>query len=420
MRIIYVLVGYLILPVVLIYFAMKAMRLPGYSRRWQERFGFYEDVAFTGGIWVHACSVGEVETSIPLIRELKHRYPNFPLLITTTTPTGSSRIIDEFGDTIQHVYLPFDFAFAVNAFLARFKPVLAIIVEKEIWPYLFLCCKCRDVPVVLVSAMLSKRSFDRYLNLQWLFKPVFQAISKVGAQNETVAMQLQQLGMHPNSISVTGNLKFHRTISRQQQQKALQIKQQLFGTRPIWIAASTHENEEALLLERLPELQAVIPNILLILAPRHPQRGKSIEQYCKSNAIPIISKSSGMVCPTNTSVFLLDSLGDLIDFFGTADIAFIGGSLVDMGCHNILEPAVWGIPVVFGPSVYNYEEISNDLIENNAAKQVDDADHCATMILELLLDDDLRQTIGLNGKEFVSLRQGQLNKTMEIIDSYLV
>ncbi|MEE9344084.1 MAG: 3-deoxy-D-manno-octulosonic acid transferase, partial [Methylococcales bacterium] len=348
MRKLYAFLGYLLLPLVLIDLALKAWRLPAYRQRWQERLGFYNKTVSSGVIWLHACSVGEVETSISLIRKLQERYPTIPCLVTTTTPTGSSRIIDEFGETIQHVYLPFDISFVVNVFLTRFQPRIAIIVEKEIWPNLFFQCDDRNIPLVLASALLSERSLHRYLHWQRLFKPVFQIISRIGAQADLDAKQFNQLGVAAERISVTGSLKFERTVSEQLKRQATQLRQQLFPTRSIWIAASTHDNEEILLLDRLQQLQTNNPYLLLIIAPRHPQRGISIVNYCNQQSISCVTRSSGLSCQSDTRVFLLDTLGELMLFYGVADLAFVGGSLVSVGCHNLLEPAAWGIPMLFG------------------------------------------------------------------------
>ena len=364
---------------------------------------------------MHACSVGEVESCIPLIHALKHSYPNYACLVTTTTPTGSSRVIDEFGDGIQHVYLPYDVGCVVNTFLNRFKPKIAIIVEKEIWPNLFLQCKKKGIPVVLVNAMLSNRSFRQYQNWHQIFKPVFSSIGGVGVQSSKGARQFECLGVYSDRISVTGNLKFQRKPTVDDCQQSRKLKQSLFGNRPIWIAASTHDNEEALILSRIQDLQSNIPDLLLIIAPRHPNRGSIIERYCQKTAISYITRSSGKACLNNEAVFLLDTLGELTDFYGLSDVAFVGGSLVDLGCHNLLEPAAWGVPVVFGSSIFNCEEIASHLVANNAAKSVNDVDDCIAKVKELFLDQTKRRLMTENAKNYIDKNQGQLAKTIEII-----
>jgi 3-deoxy-D-manno-octulosonic-acid transferase len=410
-------VSYLLLPVALIHLGLKSVRLPVYAKRWRERLGYYRDAATADVIWLHACSVGEVEASIALIRALQQRYPGNSLLVTTTTPTGSACVIREFGDAIQHVYLPFDAPCAVNAFFSQFKPRLAIIVEKEIWPNLFLRCQHQAIPLILVSAMLSERSFRRYLRCQRLFNPVFQAISKVGSQTGLVAKQFEQLGVEPDRIKVTGNLKFQRIVSAHMKQQALQLRAKLFGARPIWIAASTHDNEEVMLLDRLKLLQSKIPDLLLIIAPRHPHRGVSITGYCKQNSISCVSRSSGLLCQSKTSVYLLDTLGELMLFYGVSDLAFVGGSLVDVGCHNLLEPAAWGLPILFGQSVHNCEQVALELLANNAAIQVANADQCINSVQELLFNQNVGGEIGKNAKAYIDAHQSELGATMAMIDS---
>ena len=415
MRKLYAFLGYLLLPLVLIDLALKAWRLPAYRQRWQERLGFYNKTVSSGVIWLHACSVGEVETSISLIRKLQERYPTIPCLVTTTTPTGSSRIIDEFGETIQHVYLPFDISFVVNVFLTRFQPRIAIIVEKEIWPNLFFQCDDRNIPLVLASALLSERSFHRYLRWRNLFMPVFQTISGIGAQADIDTKHFNQLGVASERISVTGSLKFERTVSEQLKQRAVQLRQQLFPTRSIWIAASTHDNEENLLLDRLQQLQTNRPDLLLILAPRHPQRGISIVEYCNQQSISCVTRSSGLSCQSDTRVFLLDTLGELMLFYGVADVAFVGGSLVKVGCHNLLEPAAWGIPMVFGGSVHNCQEIATGLIASNAAVSVEDVDQCIDTVQALLSNQAKCTDMGDNAINYFNKHQGTLEKTIEMI-----
>ncbi len=416
MRTLYSLLWHLFLPVVLIHLTFKTRRLSAYATRWRERVGIYNVDIYPNVIWLHACSVGEVEASIPLIHALQKHHPALSFLVTTTTPTGSCRIIDEFGNTIQHVYLPYDIPFAVNSFLTRYKPQLAIIVEKEIWPNLFLQCRDRGIPLLLVNAMLSERSLQRYLRWQCLFKPVFQAISKVGSQSAAIASQFKQLGVAPDCIQVTGSLKFQRTVSEQLKHQATQLKQGQFGSRPIWIAASTHDNEEVLLLDRLYTLQSAIPDLLLILVPRHPQRGESIQRYCEKKSISYVTRSSGSACQPDASVFLLDTLGELMLFYGVAELAFVGGSLVNSGCHNLLEPAAWEIPIIFGNSVYNCEEIASALVANNAAKRVVDADQCIETVQELLSDRQYCRIMGNNAKNYIESHRSQFENTVAIVD----
>ncbi|MEE9424047.1 MAG: 3-deoxy-D-manno-octulosonic acid transferase, partial [Methylococcales bacterium] len=229
-----------------------------------------------------------------------------------------------------------------------------------------------------------------------------------------------QLGVASERISVTGSLKFERTVSEQLKQRAVQLRQQLFPTRSIWIAASTHENEENLLLDRLQQLQTNNPNLLLILAPRHPHRGISIVNYCNQQSISCVTRSSGLSCQSDTRVFLLDTLGELMLFYGVADVAFVGGSLVTVGCHNLLEPAAWGIPMLFGRSVHNCEEIATELVASNAAVSVVDADQCIDTVQALFSNQALCREMGANAINYFNKHQDTLEKTVGIIESMLV
>jgi len=268
--------------------------------------------------------------------------------------------------------------------------------------------------------LLSERSFHRYLRWQSLFMSVFQAISRIGAQADIDAKHFNQLGVASERISVTGSLKFERTVSEQLKQQAVQLRQQLFPTRNIWIAASTHDNEEILLLDRLQQLQTNNPDLLLILAPRHPQRGISIVNYCNQQSISCVTRSSGLTCQFDTRVFLLDTLGELMLFYGVADLAFVGGSLVAVGCHNLLEPAAWAIPMLFGSSVHNCEEIATELVASHAAVAVVDADQCIDTVQALLSNQAMCREMGDNAINYFNKHQGTLEKTVEIIESMLV
>ncbi len=241
----------------------------------------------------------------------------------------------------------------------------------------------------------------------------------VGSQTDLGARQFEQLGVAAEHISVTGSLKFERRISEEFKQQARQLRQQLFPSRSIWIAASTHDDEEILLLDRLQRLQKKIPDLLLILAPRHPQRGKSIEDYCSQQSIACVTRSSGLPCQSDTRVFLLDTLGELMLFYGVADLAFVGGSLVNVGCHNLLEPAAWGIPMLFGHSVHNCEEIAAELIANNAAVSVTDADQSIDTVQTILSNQAMCREMGDNALKYFNKNQGTLKKTVEMIKAVL-
>lgn len=371
------------------------------------------------GLWIHACSVGEVESVLPLIRSLQEQLDDHSLLVTTITPTGAARIKAEFGSSVQHAYLPLDSPLSVYAFLSRFKPKRAVIVEKEIWPVLFLACQHKKINLVLVNAMVSEHSFVRYCRWNCIFNPVFQAVSNVFAQSRKDASRFERLGVSSDHIHVAGNLKFQKQIPVDLQNQAKQLKQQLFGDRLIFIAGSTHDNEEALILQSLRQSILSFNDLVIILAPRHPQRCADITRVCQENGLSEVIRSSAQPMPCDQSVFILDTLGELFLFYAMADVAFVGGSLVDIGCHNLLEPAMLGVPVLFGPSIGNVENIAKDLVNQHAAIQIMDADQLNHELHRLLHDQRKRMELGNRAKEYVDSHHAASKKTVDTICSTL-
>ena len=410
MRFFYTLLFYLATPLVLARLFWRGRREPAYRQRWQERFACYGGAkAEPGAIWFHTVSVGEAEAAFPLIRALARRFPEYPLLVTTTTPTGSARVRAVLGEAVAHVYLPYDLPDGVARFLRHFRPRLAVIMETEIWPNLYHTCVTHDIPLAIVNARLSQRSAKGYAKLRGFMRDTLANVSLIAAQTQADAGRFLELGTRPETVTVAGNIKYDWELPPDYEQQAAALRDSLFGQRPVWIAASTHEGEEALVLQAFARLRAEHPGLLLALAPRHPPRFERVAQLCQAEGFSLARRSLGQSA-ANAEVFLLDTLGELRLFYAAADIAFVGGSLVPVGGHNVLEPALAGVPVVFGPHMFNFEEAGRRLLEAGGAAQVKDAEALGLRVGEWLQDVEVRRRIGGNGRRFVEAGRGALGR----------
>ncbi|HYQ72215.1 MAG TPA: lipid IV(A) 3-deoxy-D-manno-octulosonic acid transferase, partial [Gammaproteobacteria bacterium] len=370
MRILYSLLLYLLTPLVLLRLAWRGLRAPAYWRRWPERFGFIEPPLGERVIWIHAVSVGEVLAAVPLVRALLEKYPAYSLLVTTVTPTGSAQVAALFGSELAHVYAPYDLPGAVRRFFHRVRPQLAIIMETEIWPNLFHACETRQVPLLLVNARLSARSLAGYLRVKPLVTQTLARLTGMAAQGETDAARFEQLGAPRARITVSGNLKFEQRIPHSLRERAEALRRDWGADRPVWVAASTHQGEDELLLDVHNKLRKRYADCLLVLVPRHPERFQLVAQLCRQRGLETVLRSERRPCTADTAVFVGDSMGELLLFLAAADVAFVGGSLVPHGGHNLLEPAALGLPVVTGPHVFNFTEICKLLLQAGACEKV--------------------------------------------------
>ncbi len=399
--------------------AWRGRREPGYRQRWRERFAFYgnsdprQDV-----IWFHAVSVGESEAAFPLIRAMSKRFPEIPILVTTTTPTGSERVKSVLGDQVGHVYLPYDLPDAVSRFLDHFQPRLAVVMETEIWPNLFHACADRGIPLAIVNARLSQRSAKGYSRLGSLTRETLAGVSLITAQTQADADRFLGVGAKSEAVAVTGNIKYDFELPTDYFQQATALRETLFGKRPVWIAASTHEGEEAMVLRCFSMLRARYPELLLVLVPRHPPRFEKAAGLCLAEGLTLSRRSQG-VGAENAGVFLLDTLGELRLFYAASDIAFVGGSFVPVGGHNVLEPALAGLPVIFGPHMFNFEEAARKLIEAGGAVGVLDENGLTEQVGALLNDTKMRQQMGAKARLFVESGRGALAKVEEALADLL-
>lgn len=411
----YSLLMYLLVPLFIWRLIRRGFKSPDYWQRWGERFGYGGMAGLSRSVWVHAVSVGEVQAAVPLIEHLLAE-DNLPVVVTTMTPTGSSRVKALFGGRVRHVYVPYDLPDAVNRFLKRINPVKVIIMETEIWPNMITWCFKRKIPVVLANARLSERSARGYRRIPRLGKLALRRITCIAAQSHADAERFIEIGAEKSQLSVTGSIKLDIEMPPSLREQGAVVRRRLGVERAVWVAASTHAGEEEKVLDAYSVIRESIPDCLLVLVPRHPERADEVEKLCQHQGFHVLrrTRENGQEVPED--IYLIDTLGELTQFFAACDVAFIGGSLEPIGGHNMIEASALGIAVVFGPHLFNFQEISSQLLEENAARKVENSRHLARVVTQLLNDANLRHQLGENGKQFIESSRGALQKLIHIID----
>ncbi|MGH8042852.1 MAG: lipid IV(A) 3-deoxy-D-manno-octulosonic acid transferase [Rudaea sp.] len=418
-RFIYTSTMYLLTPVILYRLAVRGLRYPEYFSRWRERFGFFPAPGITGSIWIHAVSMGEVNAAMPLIDALMQRYADAPFVITTVTPTGSERVRRVYGKRVFNVYLPYDLPASIRRFLDRVRPRLAVVMETEIWPNLFFECQARDIPLVVANARLSEKSFRGYGPVRPLARNALASARYIAAQSATDAGRLRDLGAEPERLGIFGNLKYDMSVPAELVAQARELRTGWGARRLVWIAASTHEGEEDPVLAAHAAVLRRFPDALLLLVPRHPERFKPVVQACRSTGFATRTRSEDGAATSDTQCFVVDTLGELLRFYAAADVAFVGGSLVPIGGHNVLEPAALSVPVVVGPKTFNFVEITASLIDAGAALRIADADQLGATVIDLLADAPLRKRLGAAARMAFEREQGGVLRTVEIVNNVL-
>ncbi|MBF6617234.1 MAG: lipid IV(A) 3-deoxy-D-manno-octulosonic acid transferase [Candidimonas sp.] len=412
-RTLYTLLFHLGLPLVFLRLLWRARRAPAYAKRIGERFALGLPELKPGGIWVHAVSVGESIAAAPMIRELMARYPELPITITCMTPTGSERIQALFGDSVQHCYLPYDFPWAASRFLDRARPKLAVVMETELWPNHIHQCARRGIPVALANARLSERSARGYARFARLTAPMLAELSLIAVQTEAEAERFCRLGARPECVEVTGSIKFDLTIDPALPEAATTLRQQWSATeRPIWIAASTHAGEDEILLAAHRQLLINHPDALLILVPRHPERFAAVYELCRKQDFSTVRRSQNEPPEATTQVLLGDTMGELLFLYALADVAFVGGSLVPTGGHNLLEPAALGKPVLTGPHLFNFLDIAAQMRDAGALTEITDAAELVTRIQRLWRSSERAERARVAGYKVLQNNQGALTRLL--------
>ncbi len=415
MHIFYNLLTYVLLLPYIGYWLIRGITNRSYLERIGERLGLgYPRLEQC--IWIHAVSVGEVVAAVPLIRALGKRFPDQPLLVTTVTPTGAARVASLFGDEVHHTYIPFEAPHVIKRFFEATNPAIALVLETEIWPNLYRGCGVRDIPLVLVSARISPKSVRSYRRLLPLFRETLSHGIIIAAQSEADAERFLSLGAAPERTRVTGNIKFDVELPPDLADRGRNLRAELFGDRPVWIAASTHEGEEELVLAAQQALLKTFPELLLVLVPRHPQRFPAVRDMIEKRRMSVVSRTDGETCGPTTQVFLGDTMGELTLFYAASDVAFVAGSLVPIGGHNLLEPAALGVPLLSGPYVFNAQEIADMFIAKGACKLVSDSAELATAVEGLLSDAEAASSLGDAGRGILERNRGALARLMAMIE----
>jgi len=419
MRYLYSSIFYLILPFIFIRLLWKARKNPAYLNNLSERLGIIKKPIIKNGIWIHAVSMGEAIASVPLIKALKQCHPDLTITVTNETPTGAERIQTLVGNLVTQVYVPYDVPYAIKKFLNTVKPKLLVLMETEMWPNMLYYCQQHHIPALLANARLSERSTAGYKRLGRFTQNLVQCLTLVAAQTQIDADHFVELGLSADRTQVTGSIKFDLEIPTNLFEKAKTLRDEWGNHRLIWIAASTHEGEEELILKAFTEAKKLIPQLLLVSVPRHPERFKSVADLYRQKNYTIVLRSENKNCAQETDIFVGDTTGELLLFYAASDIAFVGGSLVETGGHNPLEPAAIGLPILTGPHTFNFKLITQQLKNIGAEIEIENSEQLTSQIIELLCDEKKRQKMGELAKQFVHQNRGSLDKQLALIKKFL-
>lgn len=419
MRTLYTLLFYIALPFILIRLWWRGRQSPGYRQRVLERLGYYSTEKMSPNtLWLHAVSYGEAVAAEPLIVALLKQYPDRPLLVTTMTATGAARVTQRFAGQVVHQHVPYDYPGAVKRFFEHNQPSIAILMETELWPNLIRGCARRQVPIIIANARLSEKSFKGYRRMIPITCPMLKKINVIAAQSQSDALRFEKLGATRDQLKVVGNLKFDMVPRLDLWDAGLEWRGEL-GNRPVWIAASTHPGEEEQVLEAHRLILAQHPNALLLLVPRHPERFDRVAELCKTSNFSTQRLTENNFPSLTTQIFIVDAMGMLPKFYRAADVAYVGGSLVPIGGHNIIEAASAKSAILFGPHMHNFTAIADQFHQAGACEEVEDSKSLAQEVLKLLENPAHRQTLIQAADQIVIENTGALEKTVREISLLL-
>ncbi|WP_459680128.1 lipid IV(A) 3-deoxy-D-manno-octulosonic acid transferase [Vibrio comitans] len=389
---------------------------PPINFRWKEYFGTISNISSINPIWIHTVSVGETIAATPLIRAIKRQYPNQAILITTTTTTGAEQA-EKLANIAEHRYMPVDFSWCVRRFLKIVQPKCMLIMETELWPNTLHTVSKSGIPIAVINARLSERSAHRYKKFQSVFDLISQNLDQVLCQHSDDAQRFNNLGIASEKITVTGSLKFDVSVSSALTQQGEHLREKLGAKRPIWIAASTHEGEDGIIYQAHQKLLEEIPDALLIIVPRHPERFASVAGLSSQHGLKVVSRTENIPVTSDVHVYLGDTMGEMLTLISASDICFMAGSLVGekVGGHNMLEPAALGKPILNGPSFFNFKDITNQLIQEQALVICQSADEISNNLIRLFKDSSARIQMGSNAYQVVKRNQGAVTKTIDAL-----
>lgn len=420
MRLAYTFIFYCMLPLILLRLLWRAVAAPAYAKRWSERFAFFPPLnAPKKVVWIHTVSVGEFIAALPLIRKLQS-LDAFQLVVTTTTPTGSERVKASLGESVFHVYAPYDLPDVLSRFIKKVNPAILLIMETELWPNTIAMCKKHQIPTILINGRMSEKSARGYEKFSALTRPMLHSLTKALIQNAADAERFYRIGLPSSNGMVTGNIKFDLTLSDELRRNAADLKQQWSadGKYILWVAASTHQGEDEIILESFAELKKRVNNLRLVLVPRHPERFNRVYALCETLGFSVAKRSEKVVA-LDTDIIVGDTMGELLLMFGASDIAFVGGSLVPNGGHNFIEPAAWSLPLFSGAHLFNFAEVANLLRESDALQIVASANELVGAIERVAMDADERIQRGEAALRVANQNRGALDKTFSVIEQFL-
>jgi 3-deoxy-D-manno-octulosonic-acid transferase len=416
-KFLYTLFLYLFLPAILLRLLVRGFRNPAYWDRWGERFGLGL-VDMRADVWIHAVSVGEARAAAPLIHALLER-GGADVLVTTMTPTGSDEVRRLFDGAVKHCYAPYDYPGSVDRFLDVVQPRTTIIMETEIWPNIISRCSSRGIPVLFANLRLSERSFRKYIKVSGFIGSILKKVSRFAVQSDRDARHLQALGADPDAIEVTGSIKFEIRIPASLNEVAQVLRREWGQERRVWIAGSTHEEEDDMVLDAYRKLKQKYTDLILVIVPRHPERFAAVTRLARKSEFNVVCRSESKRDISTTDIYIGDTMGELTLLYAASDVAMVGGSMIRHGGHNVLEPCALGIPVVFGPHMFNFLDISRLVLERNAGTQVGDEPELLGAVDDYFGDPNRRFKTGEAGRELIEENKGALSKTMSLFEAYV-
>jgi len=406
-RFFYALAWLVVAPLAVVRLYWRSRKQPGYVERIGERFGRYDAVPDAPRIWIHAVSVGETRAAAPLVEALATTHPGHRILITHMTPTGRATGVELFGERIERAWLPYDLGFAVRAFVRHFRPAMGIVMETEIWPRLLEECARENVPVALANARLSERSASRYASFPGVTRWALANLAGIAAQTSVDAKRFAELGAH--DVAITGNVKFDLDVPADAAARGREFRQRFGADRPVWVAGSTREGEEALLLDALAS-ENTPADVLLVIVPRHPQRFDEVAALATSRGLAVARRSDNAPVAKDVRVLVGDSMGEMLAYYAAADVVLMGGSFLAYGSQNLIEPAALGKPVIVGPSTFNFEQAADGAIASGAAIRVIDARAALREAAAIQRDRARRESMGAKGLAFVAAHRGAVSR----------
>ncbi len=418
MRRLYTALFYLITPLLVVRLLIKSRRLRAYRQRVLERFSFVSSVPTPVDVWVHATSLGEVVTASPLIEAMLAL--QWRVLVTTMTPTGSQQVTKRFGAQVVHQYIPYDLPMFFRRFFKKYTPRLGIIMETELWPNAIYQAKHDNIPIFLINARLSDKAFKQYKKVAWMFKPILNCFEAIFAQSEEDARRFMALGASTDIVDMLGNMKFDVEYPLAFNDECIQLKEKWGQKRPVIIAASTHDNEELQWLSHLRQLQTSIANVMLLLVPRHPERFNAVYELSVGQGFNTARRSQLLSIDKSTDVVIVDSLGELMDFYRISDYAFVGGSLVPVGGHNVLEPIALDVPVFCGPYINNAKAVCNALKDADAIVIANDIDEVITAITTMHEHGEQKSQQVTSASLVLAVNRGTIRRYVEKIEAILM